>query len=292
MSNRVNLTTLNMSFGTLPPPFLEARPTCGMILGSGWSQALPDEAVVARVGFDRIAGLGPSTVAGHAGELRLLRRHGLTVIAFCGRRHWYEGEGWTPVVLPVELMRRLGVRDILLTNAAGGIRADLRPGSFLLLQDHINTVGHNPLQGPPVPNWGTRFPDLSQVYDPDLRNLLLTAAQDADVPLREGIYAFTAGPVYETPAEIRSYAAMGADAVGMSTVPEAVVAHAAGLRVAAVSCISNLAAGISGPHLTHEEVLAETGRAAPQMARLLDSFLKHLGACLLRNVLDHGPRNP
>ena len=275
-SDRVNLMTLNMSFGTLPPPFVEAQPTCGFILGSGWSQALPDAIVTTRVGYDRIAGLGPNTVSGHAGELRLITVHGLTAIAFCGRRHWYEGEGWTPVVLPIELMRRLGVRDVLLTNAAGGINATLQPGNFLLLKDHINTVGINPLQGPLVPGWGPRFPDQSQIYNPDLRRLLQTAARNADVALTEGVYAFTAGPTYETPAEIQSYAAMGADAVGMSTVPEAMVANAAGMRVAAVSCISNMAAGISGPHLDHAEVLAETERVTPQMTRLLEAFLKGL----------------
>ena len=272
----INLMMLNMSFGTLPPPIIEAKPTVGLILGSGWSQALPDAAVKLRVGYDRIAGLGPGTVPGHAGELRLFTLHGITAVAFCGRRHWYEGEGWTPVVLPIELMRRIGVRDVLLTNAAGGINANLRPGNFLAISDHINTVGINPLQGPVVPGWGPRFPDQTQVYSADLRRRLQTAAQEAGISLTEGVYAYTAGPTYETPAEIRSYAAMGADAVGMSTVPEAIVANAAGLRVAAVSCISNMAAGISGPHLGHEDVLAETKRVTPQMATLLDGFFKQI----------------
>ncbi|MEI8241769.1 MAG: purine-nucleoside phosphorylase [bacterium] len=278
-TDRINLMMLNMSAATLPPPFIEARPTCGLILGSGWSQAFPSDGLMARVGYDRIAGLGPGTIPGHAGELRLIRKYGVTAVAFCGRRHWYEGEGWTPVVLPVELLRRLGVRDLLLTNAAGGINPSLRSGDLLLLRDHINTSGLNPLQGPLVPGWGTRFPDQSQIYHPALRGLLLAAAQEAAVPLNEGVYAFTAGPSYETPAEIRCYAAMGADAVGMSTVPEAMVANAAGMRVAAVSCISNLAAGLGSPQLGHAEVLAETRRATPQMARLLDGFLKHLGDC-------------
>ena len=275
-TDRVNIMLLNMSFGALPPLFQNAHPTCGFILGSGWSQAIPDTAVTMRIGYDRIMGLGPNTVAGHAGELRLIQMHGITAVAFCGRRHWYEGEGWTPVILPIELMRRLGVRDVLLTNAAGGINAQLHPGNFLLIKDHINTVGLNPLQGPLVAGWGPRFPDQTEVYNTELRRLLQAAAQETDIPLTEGVYAFTAGPTYETPAEIRSYAAMGADAVGMSTVPEAIVANAAGLRVAAVSCISNMAAGISGPHLGHEEVLAETQRATPQMTRLLDAFMKGL----------------
>jgi purine-nucleoside phosphorylase len=275
-ADRVNLMMLNMSYGALPPLFQEAKPTCGFILGSGWSQAFSSEGLLARVGYDRIIGLGPSTVAGHAGELRLVRRHGVTAVAFCGRRHWYEGEGWTPVIIPVELMRRLGVRQLLLTNAAGGIHPSLSPGNLLLVRDHINTTGLNPLQGPLIPGWGPRFPDQTHVYDPELRGMLQAAAQDAQVPLPEGVYAFTGGPAYETPAEICSYAGMGADAVGMSTVPEAMVAHAAGLRVAALSCISNMAAGISGPSLGHEEVLAATARATPQMADLLDAFMRRI----------------
>jgi purine-nucleoside phosphorylase len=275
-TDHVNLMMLNMSYGALPPVFQEAKPTCGLILGSGWSQAFTSEGLLARVGYDRIMGLGPSTVAGHAGELRLVRRHGVTAVAFCGRRHWYEGEGWTPVVIPVELMRRLGVRQLLLTNAAGGINRSLAPGNLLLIRDHINTVGLNPLQGPLIPGWGPRFPDLSRTYDATLSGFLQAAAVESGIPLAEGVYAYTAGPTYETPAEVRAYAAMGADAVGMSTVPEAIVAHAAGLQVAALSCISNMAAGISGPTLGHEEVLAATTRAAPQMATLLDHFLRRV----------------
>jgi len=247
-----------------------------MILGSGWSESLAFDDLLASVPYRDIPGLGASTIVGHAGDLRLFRRHGLVVMAFCGRRHWYEGDGWEPVVLPIELMRRLNIRQVLLTNAAGGINSTLRPGAFLAIQDHINTIGINPLQGPLRTGWGPRFPDQSAIYDRHLRELLHMAAQDACVALTEGIYAFTAGPAYETPAEIRAYASMGADAVGMSTVPEAMVANAVGMRVAALSCITNMAAGISGPHLSHEEVMAETRRVASIMNHLLDGFLAHL----------------
>jgi purine-nucleoside phosphorylase len=276
MPEPINTATFDAAFAALPRDFIASKPTCGMILGSGWSQALSDENVVARISYAAIPGLGSSAVAGHAGELRLIRCHDITLVAFCGRRHWYEGDGWTPVVLPVELMRRLGVHDVLLTNAAGGINPKLSPGDFLLVNDHINTAGINPLQGPVQAGWGPRFPDQSQVYNRDLRRMLLAAAKDAGIALTEGVYAFTAGPTYETPAEIRAYAAMGADAVGMSTVPDAMVANAAGLRVAALSCISNMAAGISGPHLSHEDVLAATQRATPVMHQLLDGFLARL----------------
>lgn len=262
----------------LPPVFFEETPACALVLGSGWSQALRPPTLLARVPYAAIPGLGASTVAGHSGELVLFRQGAGRVAAFCGRRHWYEGEGWTPVVLPIELARRIGVRDVLLTNAAGSIRPGLMPGDLLLLIDHINTAGINPLQGPMRPGWGVRFPDQTEVYHRDLRTLLHRAAQDADVPLTDGVYAFTGGPCYETPAEIRAYALMGADAVGMSTVPEAMVAHAMGLRVAALSCITNTAAGLSGPHLSHDEVLAETRRAAPVMERLLEAFLRRVMA--------------
>jgi len=274
----IDPAVLQAAYAALPPAFAAARPTCGLILGSGWSQALPAAVTQACISYDQIPGLGASTVTGHAGELRLVRWHDRSIVAFCGRRHWYEGAGWTPVVLPVDLMRRLGVRDVLLTNAAGGINVTLRPGDFLMLQDHINISGINPLQGPPLPGWGPRFPDQSQIYNRELRRLLHLAAHEAGVSVTEGVYAFTAGPTYETPAEIRAYATLGADAVGMSTVPEAMVANAAGMRVAALSCISNMAAGISGPHLSHDEVMAETRRVAPQMGSLLDAFLARLAA--------------
>ena len=272
----MNTSLFDTAVAALPPCCFEQPPACGLILGSGWSPALQTGDVKLRLPFGDIPGLGASTVVGHAGELVLFEKYGIRVAAFLGRRHWYEGEGWTPVALPVELMRRLGVRDVLLTNAAGGIHPDLRPGSFLSIRDHINLSGLNPLQGPPVSGWGPRFPDQSRVYHPELRRLLQDAARNAGVALAEGVYAFTAGPAYETPAEIRGYAALGADAVGMSTVPEAMIANAAGLRVAAVSCISNAAAGAGSPPLDHAEVLAETQRVTPQMTALLEGFMRKL----------------
>lgn len=262
----------------LPPVFRELPPSCVMILGSGWSEALTPTTILSRISYNDIPGLGASTVAGHTGELLLFEHAGVRMMAFCGRRHWYEGVGWLPVILPVELARRMGATNLLITNAAGGINPSLRPGELLLLRDHINTIGFNPLQGAMRPGWGPRFPDQSEVYNRVLRQLLHQSAQAADITLHDGVYAFTAGPAYETPAEIGAYAAMGADAVGMSTVPEAVVANAMGLRVAALSCITNMAAGISGPHLNHVEVLAETRRVRPMMTQLLNAFLAALSA--------------
>ncbi len=265
------------AFAALPPVCFERAPTCGLILGSGWSQALKIGRPLARLAYSDIPGLGASTVVGHAGEFMLFEQHKIRVAAFLGRRHWYEGAGWEPVVLPVELLRRLGVKNLLITNAAGGIRPTLKPGDLMIIRDHINTTGINPLVGPLVDGWGTRFPDQSAIYTPHMVDLLRKAAHDIGTTLSDGIYAFTSGPGYETPAEIRAYAGMGADAVGMSTVPEATIANAAGLRTAGLSCITNMAAGISGPHLSHSEVIEQTKRTLPVMAALVDAFIARLG---------------
>ncbi|NLF86420.1 MAG: purine-nucleoside phosphorylase [Lentisphaerae bacterium] len=264
---------LDQAARALPPVFRERPPACGIILGSGWSQSLAHREVLARVPYGAIPGLGASSVVGHAGELLLFEQAGKRVAAFCGRHHWYEGAGWTPVALPVELLRRLGAARLVLTNAAGGVNPSLGPGDLLLIRDHINTTGLNPLQGPVIPGWGPRFPDQSHVYAPALCDLLLDCAERAGIPLREGIYAFTSGPCFETPAEIRAYAGWGVDAVGMSTVPEALLGNAMGLEVAAVSCITNRAAGIGGKTLTHDEVLEATAAAAPRMRRLIEALL-------------------
>jgi purine-nucleoside phosphorylase len=260
----------------LPDICFEKPPVCGLILGSGWSQSLTIDTPLLRLPYADIPGLGASTVVGHTGEFLLFDRHGVRIAAFLGRRHWYEGVGWGPVVLPVELLRRMGTRNLLITNASGGIRPTLAPGDLMIIRDHINTVGANPLVGAVVPGWGPRFPDQSHLYSPALIGLLRKAAHDTGAAVSDGIYAFTSGPCYETPAEIRAYASMGADAVGMSTVPEATVANAAGLRTAGLSCITNMAAGISGPHLSHDEVIEQTRKTLPVMAAIVDTFIRAL----------------
>ena len=272
----MNTQLFETAAAALPACCFEQPPACGLILGSGWGAALQTGRVLARVSYRDIPGLGASTVVGHTGELLLFERLGIRIAAFLGRRHWYEGAGWDPVVMPVELLRRMGARNLLITNAAGGISPSLKPGDLMVIRDHINAAGLNPLIGPVLPGWGPRFPDQSHVYCDELIDLLRKAAHDTEVSLSDGVYAFTTGPGYETPAEIRAYASMGADAVGMSTVPEAIIANAAGLRTAGLSCITNLAAGISGPHLSHDEVLEQTRKTGPVMAALLDAFLAHL----------------
>ena len=273
MGMSVNTSIFDKAFNALPAVIREARPVCAMILGSGWSHALASFTPLARCAYADIPGLGATKVAGHSGELVLFEHNGKTFLAFAGRRHFYEGLGWEPVLLPLELTRRLGVPNLLVTNAAGGINTAFRPGDLMIVTDHIKFSGLNPLIGPLVEGWGTRFPDLSEVYARGLRNQLRAVAQTAGVRVHEGVYVFTTGPTYETPAEIRAYTQLGADAVGMSTVPEAIVAHASGMRVAALSCITNMAAGILDQPLSHDEVLQETTRAQPRMGALVKEFL-------------------
>jgi purine-nucleoside phosphorylase len=260
----------------LPKVCFEKPPACGLILGSGWSQALQAGTVIARVSYSDITGLGSGLIAGHAGEMVLFERKGSRIVAFMGRRHYYEGVPMETVILPVELMRRMGVTRLLVTNAAGGINSQLQPGSLMVIRDHINLTGITPLRGPVVPGWGARFPDQSQLYCAELSDLLRRAGHDVGVSLADGIYVYSTGPGFETPAEIRAYGGIGADAVGMSTVHEVVVANAIGMKIAGLSCITNMAAGISGPHLSHQEVIDQTQKSAPVMSKLLDVFLSKL----------------
>lgn len=269
---------LTDTFTALPESIKTSRPACGLILGSGWSEAVRDFERVESLDYAEIPGLGKTGVQGHAGQLVLARYHNTLALVFCGRRHRYEGVGWTPVAIPVDICRRLQIPTLLVTNAAGGINPRLKPGDLMVIRDHINSVGVNPLQGAHDPDWGPRFPDQSEVYTPGLIQKTRAAASAVNVELNEGIYAFTAGPVYETPAEVKALRMLGADAVGMSTVPETTLASAAGLNVCAISCITNMAAGIDGPDLSHEDVLAETRRTTPRMCALIQALIPALTA--------------
>lgn len=257
----------------LPKAFREAPIDCGVILGSGWGDVLQADRVEAIVPYGELPGYGASTVAGHSGELRLLTLSGRRVLVFCGRRHYYEGCTLDQVIYPVELMRVLGIRTVLLTNAAGGLNPEYRPGDLMAITDHLNLTGISPLRGPHRPEWGARFPDMTHVYDPELTARLMDLGGDG---MRGGVYAFSTGPAYETPAEVRALRALGGDAVGMSTVPEATLARACGMRVAALSCITNLAAGLTANPLSHAEVLAESTAAKPRMAALVTRFIQAL----------------
>jgi purine-nucleoside phosphorylase len=254
----------------------DGSPVAGMILGSGWSDVVEEFDILDTISYDDIPGLGRPGVAGHAGRLARVSAHGGEGWIFQGRRHGYEGEGWTPVALPVFVLKKAGIGTLLLTNAAGGIRGDLHPGELMALSDHINMMDSNPLIGPHDTFWGPRFPDQSDVYDPALRTLLKEAAAGRGHKVHEGVYLAGSGPTYETPAEIRAWQALGADAVGMSTVPEALLANACGMRVVALSCITNHAAGISDHPLTHEEVTDTTRKSMARMKEVVLAFWKEM----------------
>ena len=272
----MKLSDFDVAAGYLPDLCFKTPPDLGILLGSGWGEALKMDEVVARIRYADIPGFGASTVKGHSGEFVLYRRDGRLVAAWCGRRHYYEGTGWEPVVLPVEILRRMGCATLLLTNASGGINPALRPGDFVIIRDHINLVGANPLIGPHVEEWGERFPDMTEVYTKRLAELLHASANRLGLRAMDGVYAYSSGPCYETPAEIQAYKAQGADVVGMSTVPEAVFARSCGMRIAGLSLVSNLAAGISRQTLNHEEVIAAGAAAKPKMAAFIDDFISRV----------------
>lgn len=269
----MQMKVFDQAAGYFPDLCFKAPPDIGILLGSGWGEALQMDEVVFRVSYADIPGLGASTVSGHTGEFILYRRAGKLIAAWCGRRHYYEGVGWEPVVMPIEILRRMGCKTVLLTNASGGINPALRPGDFVIIRDHINLIGVNPLIGAHVPEWGERFPDMTEVYTRHLAELLHASANRLGLRVMDGVYAYNSGPAYETPAEIQAYKAQGADVVGMSTVPEAVFACSCGMKIAGISLVSNLAAGIARRPLCHAEVMAAGAEAKPRMAAFIDDFL-------------------
>lgn len=252
------------------------RPTLAIVLGSGFGGSLSTLRVDGRIAYARVPGFPKPTVSGHAGELLYGRIGATPLVALSGRAHFYEGHSMGEVTFAVRVLAALGIRDLLLTNAAGGLNRTFRPGDFMMVTDHINLMGANPLRGADTGGFN-RFVDLTDTYDIGLRKLLSASAQAAGLKLRQGVYLAVSGPSYETPAEIRAFARLGADAVGMSTVPEAIVARQCGLRVAAVSCITNLAAGISPRKLSHAEVLETAQGVKDAGAELIKNFAARYG---------------
>jgi len=252
------------------------RPTLAIVLGSGFHHVLSELQVDAEVSYAKLPGFPPTGVSGHSGQLLIGHLGGAPVMVLSGRAHYYEGHAMAQVTFTVRALAAYGIRDLLLTNAAGGLNRTFRPGDFMVLTDHINLMGVNPLRGAPVPGL-PRFVDLTCVYDQGLRGLLQAAGRACGTTLRAGTYLAVSGPSYETPAEIRAFARLGADAVGMSTVPEAIVARQCGLKVAAVSCITNLAAGRSGKALSHAEVLETADRVKKLAAQMLKKLAKLYG---------------
>ena len=251
-----------------------AEPSMGLILGSGlgdFADTLEDRLVIP---FTDIPDFPAATVPGHVGAFVFGTKHGKSVVCLQGRLHYYEGHPMSLLSMPVRIMAKLGVKTLLLTNAAGGVNPSYRPGDLMLITDHINYSGMNPLIGVHEEEFGPRFPDVTDLYSSGLRLKLKLAAVEAGSNLRQGVYMMFSGPNYETPAEIRMARILGADAVGMSTVPEALVAAQCGLRVLGVSCITNLAAGVSPNKLSHQEVMETAAMAHDKFHSLVDLILK------------------
>lgn len=248
------------------------EPSVGIILGSGLGGLSKSIADAVRIPFTEIPGFPGVTVAGHEGAVILGSLGGREIVALSGRFHMYEGHPAALAAFPVRVFHALGAHDLFVSNAAGGISPKLAVGDLMMISDHLNLMGTNPLVGE-AEQGEIRFPDMTDAYNPGLRWLLRTTAEALGIKLREGIYAGLLGPSYETPSEVRMLRLLGADAVGMSTVPEVIVARALGMRVAGVSCITNAAAGVTGAALSHEEVLETTRQVSAAFESLVTEFL-------------------
>ena len=255
-----------------------APPRVGVVLGSGLGAVAEAVSDPVTVDYGQLPGFPRPTVAGHAGRAVLGYVSGVPVAVLQGRAHLYEGGDPEAIRAPVRALREVGAEILVLTNAAGSLRAEFGPGSLMAISDHINLTGVNVLTGPNDAGIGPRFPSMRDAYDPELLGRLRASAAELGVALGQGVYLAVSGPSFETAAEIRAFAALGADAVGMSTVHETIVARHCGLRVVAISAITNLAEGLSDVELSHEQTLRDADRAAGDLTRLLLAFLPRIGA--------------
>ena len=253
------------------------KPKVALVLGSGLGDYGNDIKVVSSLPYNEIADFPVSTVPGHKGQFIFGYVNDVPVVCMQGRVHYYEGYPVTDVVLPTRLMKMMGADILFLTNASGGINLDLTAGDFMLITDHISNFAPNPLIGQNIEELGTRFPDMSKVYDEELCNIIRSSASDLSIKIKEGVYIQTTGPSFESPAEIRMFKALGADAVGMSTVVEAIAANHCGMRICGISCVCHLAAGLSPNPLTHEEVQAAANAAAPLFKKLVTESISRFG---------------
>ena len=255
--------------------FTKFTPGAAIVLGSGLGDYADDIEVVGEVDYHDIEGFPVSTVPGHAGKFIFGYVGDVPVVCMKGRVHYYEGYPITDVVLPTRLMKLMGAKILFLTNACGGINPEFKAGDFMLIEDQISVFAPNPLIGENIDELGTRFPDMSHVYDEELRKIIRKAAKGNGIELKEGVYCQFTGPSFESPAEIRMAGKLGADAAGMSTVVEAIAANHMGMRICGISFVSNLAAGISPNPLTHEEVQEAANAAAPKFKKLITESVKN-----------------
>ena len=245
------------------------EPRIALVLGSGLGAFADDFEEAVGIPYEEIPGFVSSTAQGHAGRLVIGKVETIPVVAMQGRVHYYEGYSLEEVTFPVRTFKLLGVKTLILTNASGGISVQLNQGTLMVISDHVNLMGDNPLRGPNDERFGPRFPDMSAVYSRELQEMVIEEANEIGVEVRRGIYGALSGPSYETPAEIHLLRNLGADAVGMSTVPEAIVARHMDVEVLGISCITNMAAGISDQPINHEEVMATGDRVRETFAQLL-----------------------
>ncbi len=252
------------------------KPSVAVVLGSGLGAFADELTDAASIAYQDIPGFARATVEGHAGALLIGKASGVVLAAMQGRFHFYEGDSLEQGTFPIRVLKLLGVNTLVLTNAAGALNVEFVPGSLMVISDHINLLGANPLTGPNDDRFGPRFPDLTSVYAPELQSVVIDEAGGMDLQMRRGVYAALSGPSYETPAEIHMVRTLGADAVGMSTVPEAIVARHMNMSVVGISCITNLAAGVSSRPIDHSQVMAIGERVREQFTELLRRVIKRL----------------
>lgn len=247
-----------------------------VILGSGLGKLMDSVNDRKVVNYKDIPGFPLTTVEGHNGQLIAGSINGKNVLAMKGRFHYYEGYEAKDIVMPIRVIKKLGVRTLIVTNAAGGINRVFHPGDLMVIRDHLSLFAPSPLRGKNLNEFGPRFPDMSMAYDHSLIELAFNVSQELDIKLKEGVYAFVQGPMYETPAEIRALGILGADAVGMSTVPEVITANHSGISVLGISCITNMAAGITGNILNHEEVIDVAGKIEQNFSKLVEKIISRI----------------
>ena len=252
------------------------KPEIGAILGSGLGDLADEIPTAIKIPYHNIPGFPISTVEGHSGQIVIGELSGKMVLMLQGRFHYYEGYSMSELTMPVRIMKLLGINRLIVTNAAGGVNKNWKPGDLMIIKDHINFTGVSPLVGKNLDMFGPRFPDMSEPYNQEAIQWTKDAAKDLDINIREGVYLFNSGPAYETPAEVKMARVIGADAVGMSTVPEVIVANHCGMKVLGISCITNMAAGILDQSLDHKEVIETTTLVKNDFTLLIKSVLKKI----------------